>query len=77
MMARLYSGFWVGVTTVLCVIFTVMFFPLVQEKYGYPQSVDMTLVGIAVIWASYLFRAYIFTQGMEDRRNNPGSDHGK
>ena len=76
-MARLYSGFWVGVSAVLSIIFTVMFFPLVQEKYGYPQSVVLTMIGLLVIWASYFVRAYIFTQGMEDRRNNPGSDHGK
>jgi len=73
-MARLYSGFWVGVTTVLSIIFTVMFFPLVQEKYGCPKSIVLTMIGLLVIWASYFVRAYIFTQGEEDRS---GKNKGK
>ena len=65
-MARLYSGFWVGVTAVLSIIFTMMFFPVVQQKYGYPQSVVLTMVGLLFIWASYFVRAYIFTRGVKD-----------
>jgi hypothetical protein len=66
-MTRLYSRFWVNITLLLSVVFAVVFFPLVQERYGLPWSVFLTLSGVLVIWAAYFVRAYLFTRGETDK----------
>jgi hypothetical protein len=76
MTGRLYSRFWVGVTLALSIIFVVMFFPIVQAKYGFPKSVLLTLVCLLVIWASYLVRAYVFSGGKRERPDKGRTDRG-
>jgi hypothetical protein len=73
-MGRLYSRFWVGVTLVLSAVFVVLFFPIVQDRYGFAASVLLTAVGLLVIWASYLVRAHIFTRG---EKNGSDGNRGK
>ncbi len=72
-MARLYNRFWVAVTTVLCVVFAVLFFPAVQRKYGFTVSLLMTLLGMLLIWANYLIRAYIFSSKTEEESEKSGA----
>lgn len=60
-MTRLYSRFWLVVTLVLSVIFIVLFYPIVQDRYGFTGSILLTAGGLLVIWVVYVARAYIFT----------------
>jgi hypothetical protein len=65
--ARLHNGFWIGVTIVLSVVFAALLFPAVHDRYGFLVSALLILVGLVVIWAVYLIRAYVF--GRVDERD--------
>jgi predicted transporter len=71
-MARLHNRFWVAVTIVLCVVFAILFFPSVQQKYGFTLSLLMTLLGMLLIWANYFIRAYIFSRKTQDESEKSG-----
>ena len=66
-MGRLYSPFWVGFTLLLSVVFVVLFYPMVHEKYGLSTAVLLTVVCLVVIWVNYLVRAHIFSQWSKDK----------
>ncbi|MHC4945507.1 MAG: hypothetical protein ACYTG7_21045 [Planctomycetota bacterium] len=67
---RLYSGFWICVAVILSIVFVVLFFPIVQDRYGFPISVLLTALGVLVIWASYFIRAYIFSRDAAAAKND-------
>jgi hypothetical protein len=50
------------VAIILSIVFVVLFFPIVQKRYGITVSILLTALGVLVIWASYFIRAYIFTR---------------
>jgi glycopeptide antibiotics resistance protein len=68
-MARLFSGFWVGFTVVLCVIFAGLFYPMIREKYDFLLSIAFTVAGVCLIWVVYFVRAHIFSRMEEDQEN--------
>ena len=61
-MKRGFFGPWIIVPIILSVVFAVLFFPIVQNRYPTALAVLFTIIGICVIWASYFVRAYIFTR---------------
>lgn len=58
--SKYYNGFWLGLTVVLSVVFAILFFPVVSDRYSLPISILFTAVGIAFIWVIYFVRALIF-----------------
>lgn len=64
---KYYNGFWVGVTTVLSVVFAALFFPMIIPKYSLALSILFTAAGVIFIWIVYFVRAVIFT-GLFDKR---------
>jgi hypothetical protein len=59
-MTRRYSGFWLGFTIVLSIIFAALFFPGVYGRYTLTESLTYMGIGVLVIWAVYFARAAIF-----------------
>jgi len=58
----MYSKPWVIVTAVLCVVFSVLAFPIFVRAKGLPVAIAYTLIGIAVIWFAYFVRAWVFSR---------------
>jgi hypothetical protein len=72
--ARLYSRFWVGVTVVLSIVVIACGFPAFQRKFGFPASLPWTLAVVVGVWATYLIRAYLFSdrpRGNKENRSSP------
>ena len=66
-MSRYYNRFWVIFTVVLCAVFAVLFFPVINNEYGLTKAALLTLAGIAVIWIVYFVRANVFTSMEKDK----------
>jgi len=57
----LYSKFWVGVTVVLSIVVVTCGFPTFQQKFGFPASLLWTFAVVLGVWATYIIRAYMFS----------------
>lgn len=53
---------WVALPVLLSVVFIVLFYPVVSQRYSVTASLGLTVAGLCVIWASYFIRAYVFTR---------------
>jgi hypothetical protein len=65
--SKLYSRFWVGVTAVLSMVVIACGFPAFQRKFGFPASLLWTLAVLVGVWATYLIRAYMFSDRPSDQ----------
>ena len=57
---KYYSGFWVGFTIILSMIFSILFFPAIRGNYSFMQSILLTAAGVILIWVVYIVRAMIY-----------------
>jgi hypothetical protein len=62
MLKSAFLGPWVILPIVLSVVFAVLFYPVVSARFELSLAVLLTVIGVGVIWASYVVRAYIFTR---------------
>ena len=58
----MHSRPWMIVTTILCLVFAVLAFPVFLRARGPSTAVVYTLIGFAVIWLAYLARAWVFSR---------------
>ena len=72
-MTRRHSGFWIGFTIVLSIIFAALFFPGVYGRCSLTESLIYTGLGVAVIWGVYFVRAAIFAR-VFSRAKSPPTD---
>ena len=56
-----YDKFWVGVTIALSIVVIACGFPAFQRKSGFPASLLWTFAVVLGVWATYLIRAYLFS----------------
>ena len=56
-MKKYFNKFWTGFTTVLCVIFAVLFYPIAEEKWGVLFGILIIMFCIVFIWAIYFILA--------------------
>lgn len=68
-MTRYHSRFWLYVTILLCVLFAVLFYPVVHGPYGVGLSLLFTAIGVAVIWGVYLIRAAVFSRLFQEKND--------
>lgn len=61
-MGKRISRFWISFTVVLSVVFAVVFFPIVRDKFFLTDAILLTLAGIAIIWGVYFLRAAIVSR---------------
>jgi hypothetical protein len=64
-MAEVFRTKWVLLPIALSAVFAILFFPVVRLRYEIPLALIFTLLGIGVIWASYLVRAHVFSHWEE------------
>ena len=67
-MSRYFNRYWVAITIIISVVFTVLFYPVAAERAGNPETIGLTIAGLAVIWIVYVIRAMIFSR-TPSRRN--------
>jgi len=64
-----YSRFWIGVTAVLSIVVIACGFPAFHRKSGFPASLLWTFAVVLGVWATYLIRAYIFSDRLSGNRS--------
>lgn len=68
MQPGLYSKFWVGVTIALSIVVIARGFPTFQRKFGFPASLLGTFAAVVDVWATYLIRAYVFSDRLPSNK---------
>ena len=58
----MHSKPWMIATTLLCIVFALLAFPLFLREKGLTVAIAYTLIGFAVIWLVYYVRAWVFTR---------------
>jgi hypothetical protein len=66
-----YGGPWIILPVLLSVVFVALFLPATSQRHGLPASLGLSLLGVVVIWASYLIRAHIFSSWAEKPSKDP------
>ncbi len=61
MQSYFYRRFWVTVTIALSIVVILCGFPAFQKKFGFPESLLWTFTATLGVWATYLIRAYLFS----------------
>jgi predicted small integral membrane protein len=74
-MKKYINTFWFTLTILLCILFILLFVPLVKERIGLWTTVLYTCIALAVILSVYFIRAYIFKKMSSD--DQEGSDEDK
>jgi membrane-bound ClpP family serine protease len=74
-MRNLYDKFWVKVTIVLSLIYIVLGFPAFLKSHSVAVSILLIVVGVFLIWITYLIRAY-FWSDKEMNEEFKGEFHG-
>jgi len=59
--SKYHNRFWVCVTTILSVVFAILFFTLIVDAYSFLLSALFTAAGVIFIWIIYFVRVLIFT----------------
>jgi len=59
--SKYHNRFWVCVTTILSVVFAILFFTLIIDEYSFLLSALFTAIGVIFIWIVYFVRVLIFT----------------
>lgn len=54
--------FWTIVTVIISAVFIVLAFPVFRQSGGTAAGILYTLLGLAVIWAVFFARSWIFTR---------------
>lgn len=73
-MLKYVRSWWVTLPVVLSIVFVVLFYPVVSQRYSLPASLGFTVIGLCVIWAVYFIRASIFTRLSQPSADKKQSD---